>query len=151
MARAHLRYVQRDGTSRDGERGQLYSAHEDRADGDAFIDRCKDDCHQFRFIVSPEDGAELLDLTADTPDFMTQVEADLGTKLDWAADMPVRIAVANAEKVDAILALASPAIPELSPKLTNGLTEHHWRACSRLFRCGRSSRGWYRVRLAGWR
>ena len=32
-ARAHLRYVQRDGTSRDGERGRLYSATEDRADG----------------------------------------------------------------------------------------------------------------------
>ncbi len=84
-ARAHLRYVQRDGTSRDGERGQLYSATEDRADGDAFLDRGKDDRHQFRFIVSPEDGAELSDLTAYTRDFMKQVEADLGTKLDWVA------------------------------------------------------------------
>ena len=84
-ARAHLRYVQRDGTSRDGERGRLYSATEDRADGDAFLDRGKDDRHQFRFIVSPEDGAELSDLTAYTRDFMKQVEADLGTKLDWVA------------------------------------------------------------------
>ena len=80
--RAHLRYVQRDGTSRDGERGQLYSAHDDRADGDDFIERGKDDRHQFRFIVSPEDGAELSDLTAYTRDLMKQVEADLGTKLD---------------------------------------------------------------------
>ncbi len=84
-ARAHLRYVQRDGTSRVGERGRLYSATEDRADGDAFLDRGKDDRHQFRFIVSPEDGAELSDLTAYTRDFMKQVEADLGTKLDWVA------------------------------------------------------------------
>jgi type IV secretory pathway VirD2 relaxase len=84
-ARAHLRYVQRDGTSRDGERGQLYSETEDRADGDAFLDRGKDDRHQFRFIVSPEDGAELSDLTAYTRDLMRQVEADLGTKLDWVA------------------------------------------------------------------
>ena len=84
-ARAHLRYVQRDGTSRDGECGRLYSATEDRADGDAFLDRGKDDRHQFRFIVSPEDGAELSDLTAYTRDFMKQVEADLGTKLDWVA------------------------------------------------------------------
>ena len=84
-ARAHLRYVQRDGTSRDGERGRLYSATEDRADGDAFLDRGKDDRHQFRFIVSPEEGAELSDLTAYTRDFMKQVEADLGTKLDWVA------------------------------------------------------------------
>ncbi len=84
-ARAHLRYVQRDGTSRDGERGQLYSAREDRADGDAFLDRGKEDRHQFRLIVSPEDGADLSDLTAYTRDLMRQVEADLGTKLDWVA------------------------------------------------------------------
>jgi len=82
---AHLRYIQRDGTSRDGERGQLYSATKDRADGDAFLDRGKEDRHQFRFIVSPEDGADLTDLTAHTRDLMSQVEADLGTKLDWVA------------------------------------------------------------------
>jgi type IV secretory pathway VirD2 relaxase len=82
---AHLRYIQRDGTSRDGERGQLYSATEDRADGDAFVERGKEDRHQFRFIISPEDGADLLDLTAHTRDLMSQIEADLGTKLDWVA------------------------------------------------------------------
>ncbi|TIP12521.1 MAG: DUF3363 domain-containing protein [Mesorhizobium sp.] len=84
-AAAHLRYIQRDGTSRDGERGQLYSATEDRADGDAFLDRGKEDERQFRFIISPEDGADLTDLTAHTRDLMSQIEADLGTKLDWVA------------------------------------------------------------------
>lgn len=84
-AAAHLRYIQRDGTSRDGERGQLYSATEDRADGNAFLDRGKDDRHQFRFIVSPEDAAEIEDLTGHTRDLMRQLEADLGTKLDWVA------------------------------------------------------------------
>ncbi len=82
---AHLRYIQRDGTSRDGERGQLYSATEDRTDGTAFVERGADDRHQFRFIVSPEDGADLSDLTAYTRDLMAQVENDLGTKLDWVA------------------------------------------------------------------
>ena len=82
---AHLRYIQRDGTSRDGERGQLYSATEDRADGTAFVERGADDRHQFRFIVSPEDGADLSDFTAFTRDLMAQVETDLGTKLDWVA------------------------------------------------------------------
>jgi len=82
---AHLRYIQRDGTSRDGERGRLYSATEDRADGDAFVERGADDRHQFRFIVSPEDGADLADLTEHTRDLMRQVETDLGTKLDWVA------------------------------------------------------------------
>ena len=82
---AHLRYIQRDGTARDGERGRLYSATEDRADGDSFLDRGKDDRHQFRFIVSPEDAADLADLTGYTRDLMAQVETDLGTKLDWVA------------------------------------------------------------------
>ena len=81
----HLRYIQRDGTSRDGERGRLYSAADDRADGDAFLDRGIDDHHQFRFIVSPEDAADLADLTGYTRELMAQVETDLGTKLDWVA------------------------------------------------------------------
>ena len=84
-AAAHLRYIQRDGTSREGERGQLYSATEDRADGAAFVERGADDRHQFRFIVSPEDGADLTDLTEHMRDLMSRVEADLGTKLDWVA------------------------------------------------------------------
>lgn len=81
----HLRYIQRDGTSRDGERGQLYSATEDRAEPQAFLERGKDDRHQFRFIVSPEDAADLSDLTEHTRDLMSRIEADLGTKLDWVA------------------------------------------------------------------
>jgi type IV secretory pathway VirD2 relaxase len=84
-AAAHLRYIQRDGTSRDGERGQLYSATEDRVDGDAFLERGVDDRHQFRFIVSPEDAAYLADLTRFTRDLMRQIETDLGTRLDWVA------------------------------------------------------------------
>jgi type IV secretory pathway VirD2 relaxase len=82
---AHIRYIQRNGTSRDGERGQLYSATDDHADGAAFVERGADDRHQFRFIVSPEDGADLSDLTAYTRDLMAQVETDLGTRLDWVA------------------------------------------------------------------
>jgi type IV secretory pathway VirD2 relaxase len=84
-AAAHLHYIQRDGTSHDGERGRLYSATEDRADGDAFLDRGKDDRHQFRFIISPEDATELADLTGYTRELMGRLEVDLGTKLDWVA------------------------------------------------------------------
>ena len=84
-AAAHLRYIQRDGTSRDGERGRLYSAADDRADGDAFLHRGKDDRHQFRFIVSPEDATDLADLTGYTRELMGRLETDLGTKLDWVA------------------------------------------------------------------
>nr|WP_319483761.1 DUF3363 domain-containing protein [uncultured Cohaesibacter sp.] len=82
---AHLRYIQRDGTARDGERGQLYSAEEDQCDGGTFLERGREDRHQFRLIVSPEDGAELSDLTGYTRDLMGRIEEDLGTSLDWVA------------------------------------------------------------------
>ena len=58
-ARAHLRYIQRDGVTREGEAGPLYSTREDSADGRAFLERSEGDRHQFRFIVSAEDGARI--------------------------------------------------------------------------------------------
>ena len=84
-ARAHLRYIQRDGVTRDGHPGALYSAEQDRADGKAFIERSTGDRHQFRFIVAPEDGAEYDDLKPVVRRLMTQMEEDLGTKLEWVA------------------------------------------------------------------
>jgi type IV secretory pathway VirD2 relaxase len=84
-ARAHLRYVQRDGVSRDGERRALYSAEMDAADGKEFLERGAGDRHQFRFIVSAEDGAEYDDLRPLVRRFMARMEEDLGTKLDWVA------------------------------------------------------------------
>src|SRR4051794_17681816 len=80
---AHLRYLERDGVTKDGEKGQVYSAERDVEDGRAFLDRGQDDRHQFRFIVSSEDGAELSDLRTTTRGLILQMEADLGTKLDW--------------------------------------------------------------------
>ncbi|MDP1964642.1 MAG: DUF3363 domain-containing protein, partial [Reyranella sp.] len=82
---AHLRYLQRDGVTRDGDKGQVYSAERDVEDGRAFVDRGRGDRHQFRFIVSAEDGVELSDPRAATRDLMKQMEADLDTKLDWIA------------------------------------------------------------------
>ncbi|MBW4708258.1 DUF3363 domain-containing protein [Roseobacter sp. YSTF-M11] len=82
---AHLRYLERDGVTRDGEKGQVYSTDADIADGRDFLDRGRDDRHQFRFIVSAEDGVDLSDLRQTTRDLMTQMEADLQTRLDWIA------------------------------------------------------------------
>jgi hypothetical protein len=82
---AHLRYLERDGVTKDGAKGQVYSAERDVEDGRAFLERGRDDRHQFRFIVSSEDGAELSDLRTTTRDLMQQMETDLGTKLDWIA------------------------------------------------------------------
>ncbi|MEK7418146.1 MAG: type VI secretion protein, partial [Pseudomonadota bacterium] len=49
----HLRYIERDGAGRDGEPGRAYGPQTDEADLDAFKERCADDRHHFRFIVSP--------------------------------------------------------------------------------------------------
>jgi type IV secretory pathway VirD2 relaxase len=84
-ADAHLRYLEQDGVTKDGEKGRVYSAGRDVGDGRAFLDRGRHDRHQFRFIVSSEDGVELSDLRTTTRDLMRQMEADLGTKLDWIA------------------------------------------------------------------
>jgi type IV secretory pathway VirD2 relaxase len=84
-ADAHLRYLQRDGTDREGEKGRLYGAETDAAEGRSFLEQGREDRHQFRFIVAPEDGDQLSDLRAFTRDVLKQMEADLGTRLDWVA------------------------------------------------------------------
>ncbi|WP_027015146.1 relaxase/mobilization nuclease domain-containing protein [Comamonas composti] len=81
----HLRYIERDGAGRDGEPGRAYGPQTDEADLDAFKERAVDDRHHFRFIVSPEDGAELDDLRTYTRHLVNRMEADLGTRLDWVA------------------------------------------------------------------
>ncbi len=82
---AHLSYLKRDGVSRDGERGVMFDAASDRADDRAFAERCEDDRHHFRFIVSPEDAGEMTDLKAFTRDLVRQMESDLGARLEWVA------------------------------------------------------------------
>lgn len=79
----HLAYLRRDGVGRDEEPGRTFDR--DDADHQAFADRCEPDRHHFRFIVSPEDAAELADLRAFTRDLMAEAEHDLGTRLDWVA------------------------------------------------------------------
>ena len=73
-ARAHLRYVQRDGVTREGAPGELYGAEQERVDGKAFIERNGGDRHQFRFIVSADDGAEYDELKTFTRQLMRQME-----------------------------------------------------------------------------
>jgi type IV secretory pathway VirD2 relaxase len=82
---AHLKYIERDGVTPDGERGQAYGAHDDLADVGEFEKRGAKDRHQFRFIVSPEDAAEFGELKPYTRDLMAQMERDLGTRLEWVA------------------------------------------------------------------
>ena len=81
----HLRYVEREGVDRQGGPGQAYGPTIDAADTIAFEERGREDRHQFRFIVSPEDAEQLDDLRTYTRHLLARMEADLGTRLDWVA------------------------------------------------------------------
>ena len=81
----HLRYIERDGVTRDGQRGQAYGADTDAADLKAFEERGRGDRHQFRFIVSAEDAVDLEDLHGFTRQLMQRMAVDLETSLDWVA------------------------------------------------------------------
>ncbi|MFT9090325.1 MAG: DUF3363 domain-containing protein [Gluconacetobacter sp.] len=81
----HLAYLRRDGVTRDGEKAHLFGPDGQDVDAQDFAARCKDDRHHFRFIISPEDAPEMADLDGFTRDLAQQMEADLGTRLDWAA------------------------------------------------------------------
>jgi len=78
----HLSYLRRQGATRDGERAEMFD-HDGVADHDAFAQRCEEDRHHFRFIVSPEDAAQLENLRATTRQLMERAERELGTRLDW--------------------------------------------------------------------
>jgi type IV secretory pathway VirD2 relaxase len=82
---AHLAYIQRDGVAKDGSPARLYDARSDEADSKAFVERSEGDRHQFRLIVSPEDGRALGDLKPFVRDLIAQAERDLGARLEWVA------------------------------------------------------------------
>lgn len=81
----HLTYLRREGVTRDSEKARLFGPGEEEIDAKAFAERCEDDRHHFRFIVSPDDAPEMTDLRSFTADLARQMEKDLGTKLDWVA------------------------------------------------------------------
>ena len=81
----HISYLRREGVTRDGDKANMFNATREAVDEKAFAERCGEDRHHFRFIVSPEDAPQMVDLRAFTRDVMQQAERDLGTKLDWIA------------------------------------------------------------------
>ncbi len=82
-AALHLRYIERAGVEKDGSKGVLYTA-DGPARAETFEQPRAGEKHQFRLIVSPEDGSEL-DLTAYVRRLMATVERDLGRRIEWAA------------------------------------------------------------------
>ncbi len=81
----HLNYLRREGVTRDGEKAHLFGPGGDDADPKAFAERCQDDRHHFRFIVSPDDAVDMADLRRFARDLAAQMEKDLDTRLDWVA------------------------------------------------------------------
>ncbi|MBZ0106776.1 MAG: relaxase/mobilization nuclease and DUF3363 domain-containing protein [Sulfuricella denitrificans] len=82
---SHLRYIEREGVDHQGGPGHAYGPTTDAADTAAFEELGRDDRHQFRFIVSPEDAEQLDDLRTYTRHLMARMEADMGTQLEWVA------------------------------------------------------------------
>lgn len=81
----HIAYLKREGVTRTGDEARMFDAQSDEADTKGFAERCEDDRHHFRFIVSPEDAPRMADLKTFTRTLMKEAERDLGTKLDWVA------------------------------------------------------------------
>jgi type IV secretory pathway VirD2 relaxase len=82
-AALHLRYIERDGVEKDGSKGLLYDAS-GAVDRRTFEGPRPGEKHQFRLIISPEDGAQL-DLMAYVRRLMATVERDVDRRLEWAA------------------------------------------------------------------
>jgi type IV secretory pathway VirD2 relaxase len=82
-AALHVRYIERDGVEKDGSKGVLYDAR-GAVRARVFEQPRPGEKHQFRFIVSPEDGSEL-DLTAYVRRLMATLERDIGRKVEWTA------------------------------------------------------------------
>jgi type IV secretory pathway VirD2 relaxase len=70
---AHLNYLRRDGVTRAAtegsksetyEKAHLFGPGESEVDGQTFAERADGDRHHFRFIVSPEDAADICATTA---------------------------------------------------------------------------------------
>jgi hypothetical protein len=86
----HITYLKRDGVTRDGAEARMFDAASDKVDERAFAERCRDDRHHFRFIIFPEDAAELGDLRIFTraddrsrPGSRNQTGLDCGRSLEY--------------------------------------------------------------------
>jgi type IV secretory pathway VirD2 relaxase len=82
-AALHVRYIERDGVEKDGSKGVLYGP-DGPVRARTFEQPRRGEKHQFRLIISPEDGSEL-DLTAYVRRLMATLERDVGRPVEWAA------------------------------------------------------------------
>ncbi len=83
--RAHLQYLRRDGVEADGRPGVVYGRDRTGLDPGGFLERARNDPAQVRFVLSPDDAAELPDLRDVTRTVLADVARDLDRDLDWVA------------------------------------------------------------------
>jgi type IV secretory pathway VirD2 relaxase len=67
---AHVACLERDGVTRDGEKAACSALPRTASDAAAFARRGLNDRHHFRFVVTPEDAAEMADIKAFTRDLV---------------------------------------------------------------------------------
>ena len=79
----HVRYISRESATQEQDKGKVFDTFNDDVDRDAFVDAASEDRHHFRFIVSPEDGAQMDNLKPFVRDLVSAMEHDHGTRLDW--------------------------------------------------------------------
>jgi len=82
--RAHLEYVSRNNAGIDGNKPELFSHDESNVEIKNVVKLFEKSPHNFRFIVSPEEGNQL-DMKSFTNDLVKAIEIDLKTKVTWVA------------------------------------------------------------------
>jgi type IV secretory pathway VirD2 relaxase len=81
---SHLRYIERPGAGEREVTPTLIDGRSDGVEGHRIIQSWRDDRHHFRITLAPADGYRL-DMTAYTRAYMVELEAALGTRLEWMA------------------------------------------------------------------
>lgn len=81
----HIHYISRSKAGKDGDRAVLFDFNTEGLERVDFFERCKNDRHHFRIIISPEKGRDINDFQGYVRGVMTRMEKDLGTQLDWVS------------------------------------------------------------------
>ena len=82
---AHINYISRSKAGKDGDRAVLFDRENEGLERAGFFERCKNDRHHFRMIISPESGRDIEDFHGYVRGVMSRMEKDLGTGLDWVS------------------------------------------------------------------
>jgi len=79
-------YITRIGAGLDGKNPELFSSNNDKEIIKDTYEKFSKSPHNFRFIISPK-NSDKIDIKEFTKELFSQVEKDLGTKIDWVASI----------------------------------------------------------------